>query len=100
MQLEREFNNKHDKNAVMVTNISGVQIGHLPRNVVTKLVPLLDGRIVTIEAVMHEGNCEDDSCLSSKLFNTYTRSDWLSIFAFLVRATRCRHLKFTDLHHL
>jgi hypothetical protein len=36
--LQREPNNKYDKNAVQVLNILGVQIGHIPRNVAVKLV--------------------------------------------------------------
>ena len=34
----------------------GTQVGHLPRNVVSNLAPLLDARRVTIEGVMLDGN--------------------------------------------
>lgn len=44
------------RNAVRVLNINNIQVGHVPRNVVTKLAPLLDQGKVTIEGTMLEGN--------------------------------------------
>ena len=46
------------RNAIQVKNISNVQIGHIPRNVASKLAPLMDRGIITVEGVMHEGNCK------------------------------------------
>ena len=37
-------------------NINNIQVGHVPRNVVTKLAPLLDQGKVTVEGTMLEGN--------------------------------------------
>lgn len=45
-------------------NIGQVQVGHVPRNVASKLAPLLDRNIVTVEGVMKDGNSM--SCISSK----------------------------------
>ncbi|KAG6887502.1 hypothetical protein C0992_012023 [Termitomyces sp. T32_za158] len=56
VMLIREPRNPYDSNAIQVKNISQVQVGHLPRNVVTKLAPLLDNRLVTVEGVMNDGN--------------------------------------------
>ena len=39
-------------------NIGGTQVGHVPRNVAAKLAPLMDSNQITVEGVMHEGNCE------------------------------------------
>lgn len=39
-------------------NIAGAQVGHIPRNVASQLAPLLDQKLVTVEGVMHEGNCK------------------------------------------
>ena len=37
---------------------AGTQVGHLPRQVVTKLSPLMDRGLVNVEGIMHEGNCK------------------------------------------
>jgi SWI/SNF-related matrix-associated actin-dependent regulator of chromatin subfamily A3 len=34
------------------------QVGHIPRDIASKLAPLLDRKLVTVEGVMLEGNCE------------------------------------------
>ena len=44
------------RNAIQVKNISRVQVGHLPRNIASKLAPLLDRRAVTVEGVINDGN--------------------------------------------
>ncbi|KAJ7076375.1 SNF2 family N-terminal domain-containing protein [Mycena belliarum] len=56
VQLIREAHNPYDRNAVQVKNIDSAQVGHLPRNVVGKLAPLLDQRLVTVEGMMIQGN--------------------------------------------
>lgn len=50
------YNEFEKRNAIQVKNIGGAQVGHIPRNVASKLSPLLDQRLVTVEGVMHEGN--------------------------------------------
>ncbi|KAH6913909.1 SNF2 family N-terminal domain-containing protein [Coprinopsis sp. MPI-PUGE-AT-0042] len=54
--LVREPTNRFDSNAVKVTNIQGIQIGHIPKNVAGRLAPLLDQRLVTVEGIINEGN--------------------------------------------
>ncbi|KIK67294.1 hypothetical protein GYMLUDRAFT_191953 [Collybiopsis luxurians FD-317 M1] len=54
--LEREPSNIHDRNAICVRNIGRTQVGHIPRNVASKLAPLLDSRAITVEGVMQNGN--------------------------------------------
>lgn len=44
------------RNAIQVKNISRVQVGHLPRNIASKLAPLLDRQAVTVEGVINDGN--------------------------------------------
>lgn len=46
------------RNAIQVKNIARTQVGHLPRNVVSKLSPLLDQGVITVEGVINDGNCE------------------------------------------
>ncbi|EDR08813.1 SNF2 superfamily protein, partial [Laccaria bicolor S238N-H82] len=47
--LVREPNNPYDRNAIQVKNIGHVQVGHLPRNVASKLATLMDRQLVTVE---------------------------------------------------
>ncbi|KAG5722646.1 putative SWI/SNF-related matrix-associated actin-dependent regulator of chromatin subfamily A member 3-like 1, partial [Termitomyces sp. T112] len=54
--LIREPGNPYDRNAVQVKNISQVQVGHLPRQLVAKLAPLLDNHLVTVEGIINDGN--------------------------------------------
>ena len=35
----------------------------MPRNVAAKLAPLMDSNLVTVEGMMHEGNCEPKTIL-------------------------------------
>lgn len=77
VSLVREPRNKYDRNAIQVKNIGGtqvcdhddtclscaierakpIQVGHIPRTVAAKLAPLMDSGSITVEGVMHEGNC-------------------------------------------
>lgn len=47
--LVREPHNPHDRNAIQVLNISKTQVGHIPRNIASKLAPLIDRNLVTVE---------------------------------------------------
>jgi SWI/SNF-related matrix-associated actin-dependent regulator of chromatin subfamily A3 len=47
--LVREPHNKYDRNAIQVMNISGAQVGHIPRNIALKLAPLMDRNLVSVE---------------------------------------------------
>lgn len=42
----------------MVRNIAGDQVGHLSRNIVARLSPLMDTGSIKVEGVMKDGNCE------------------------------------------
>lgn len=37
-------------------NIGGMQVGHVPRDKASRLAPLIDRGVITVEGVMHEGN--------------------------------------------
>ncbi|KAF7306156.1 hypothetical protein HMN09_00770900 [Mycena chlorophos] len=56
VNLVREPSNRYDSNAVQVKNIQNIQVGHLPRTVSASLAPLLDGKYVSVEGLMNEGN--------------------------------------------
>ncbi|KAL1741859.1 SNF2 family N-terminal domain-containing protein [Schizophyllum fasciatum] len=77
VQLIREPNNRYDRNAIRVSNIAGSQVGHIPKNVASRLAPLLDRGEITVEGVMKQGNCAWSSVHSVKppTIKIYGRSD-------------------------
>ncbi|KAI0011614.1 SNF2 family N-terminal domain-containing protein [Xylariaceae sp. FL0662B] len=48
----REPANPYDRNAIRVDNVMGVQIGHLPRNLVEKLAPYIDKKEIVLEGIL------------------------------------------------
>ena len=58
MRLHSGSEKTLDRNAIKVVNIGGTQVGHIPRTVAARLAPLMDKKIVTVEGVMLDGNCE------------------------------------------
>jgi SWI/SNF-related matrix-associated actin-dependent regulator of chromatin subfamily A3 len=46
------------RNAIAVQNIGRTQVGHIPRQTVAKLAPLIDAGLITVEGTMNEGNRE------------------------------------------
>ncbi|KIK94979.1 hypothetical protein PAXRUDRAFT_141720 [Paxillus rubicundulus Ve08.2h10] len=75
VRLIREPHNQYDRNAIQVKNIGGTQVGHIPRNIASKLAPLLDQRLITVEGVMYEGNLTGFSYSLSMSLKIYGASD-------------------------
>ena len=48
-------------------NIGHVQVGHLPRNVASKLATLMDRQLVTVEGVVNDGNRKYPSITAASL---------------------------------
>lgn len=55
------------RNAIQVKNIGHVQVGHLPRNVASKLATLMDRQLVTVEGVVNDGNRKYPSITAASL---------------------------------
>jgi len=70
------------RNAIKVENIGLAQVGHLPRNVVGKLSPLLDRQAVTVEGVINNGNRERLH-FSQYLYLIIMPSRWISVIHFI-----------------
>ncbi len=72
-------------NAIQVKNIGRHQVGHLPRDAAKYLARLMDEKKVTVEGVIHDGNCER-TCRSQKCVGSLTIScsDWEAIYYFYV----------------
>ncbi|RHY28747.1 hypothetical protein DYB32_005738 [Aphanomyces invadans] len=51
VSLVRQPANQYDRNAIAVFNLSGVMVGHLPRDLAAVSAPFLDNGIMTIEGV-------------------------------------------------
>ncbi|KAF7361792.1 DNA repair protein rad5 [Mycena venus] len=56
VRLTRQPTNPYDRNAIKVENIASTQVGHIPKKVASKLSPLLDHALVSVEGVMSQGN--------------------------------------------
>ncbi|KAI0688029.1 SNF2 family N-terminal domain-containing protein [Cytidiella melzeri] len=56
VNIVRDPQNKYDRNAIKIENISRTQVGHIPRQIAAKLAPLMDRKEVTVEGAMLEGN--------------------------------------------
>ncbi|TLD39477.1 putative snf2 family helicase protein [Venturia nashicola] len=68
--LNREPTNQYDSNAIQVKNVSGVQIGHIPRQVAAKLAPFMDSRKLLCEAETTGPKGGYDVPISIKLLGT------------------------------
>ncbi|ORY75046.1 SNF2 family N-terminal domain-domain-containing protein [Leucosporidium creatinivorum] len=54
--LQREPQNPYDPNAIRAMNMSGVQVGHIPKTVAARLAPLMDRQLLSVEGEMVQGN--------------------------------------------
>lgn len=75
-------------NAIQVKNIGRQQVGHIPRDVAKNLARLMDEKKVTVEGVIHDGNCAFTLSTSNTLFS-YSQiflrcSDWQTVCDFHV----------------
>ncbi|KAH7915183.1 SNF2 family N-terminal domain-containing protein [Hygrophoropsis aurantiaca] len=80
VRLIREPHNQYDRNAIQVKNIGGMQVGHIPRTVASRLAPLLDRHAVTVEGVMNEGNLTRSSyslSITLKIYGAFDKRDTL-----------------------
>ncbi|EER37540.1 DNA repair and recombination protein RAD5B [Histoplasma capsulatum H143] len=68
--IKREPSNRYDKNAIRVDNVMGVQIGHLPRTIASKLAPYMDSRSLLIEGVLSGVKGFFDCPIELKLYGT------------------------------
>ncbi|KZT19055.1 hypothetical protein NEOLEDRAFT_1142558 [Neolentinus lepideus HHB14362 ss-1] len=75
VRLVREPQNRYDRNAIQVKNISGIQVGHIPRQTAASLAPLLDEGLVTVEGVMRDGNLSGFSYSLSMTLKIYGAAD-------------------------
>ncbi|CAG8984075.1 hypothetical protein HYALB_00003017 [Hymenoscyphus albidus] len=66
--VKREPENPYDSNAIRVNNIQGTQIGHIPRNLASKLATYLDERSIVIEATLAGEKGAYDCPIYLKLF--------------------------------
>ena len=49
VSLVREPHNRYDPNAVKVDNVSGVQVGHIKRELAKSLACIMDRRLARVE---------------------------------------------------
>ncbi|PGH01214.1 hypothetical protein AJ79_07985 [Helicocarpus griseus UAMH5409] len=66
--MKREPSNRYDPNAIRVDNVMGVQIGHIPRTIASKLAPYMDSRSLLVEGVLSGNKGVYDCPIDLKLF--------------------------------
>ncbi|XP_054652675.1 helicase-like transcription factor isoform X2 [Dunckerocampus dactyliophorus] len=54
--LVREPHNPYDRNAVMVANIYGSQVGHIKRELAAAMANIMDNKLAKVEGVVHSGS--------------------------------------------
>nr|XP_057946889.1 helicase-like transcription factor isoform X2 [Doryrhamphus excisus] len=54
--LVREPHNPYDRNAVMVANIYGSQVGHIKRELAAAMAHIMDNKLAKVEGVVHSGS--------------------------------------------
>ncbi|KAG4421654.1 hypothetical protein IFR04_005154 [Cadophora malorum] len=52
VMIKREPGNPYDSNAIRINNVQGTQIGHLPRDLASKLAGFLDSRAIILEGIL------------------------------------------------
>ncbi|XP_030431203.1 helicase-like transcription factor isoform X2 [Gopherus evgoodei] len=53
--LQREPNNRYDKNAVKVNNVNGNQVGHIKKELAVPLAYIMDNKLAIVEGVVPYG---------------------------------------------
>ncbi|KAG8857347.1 hypothetical protein FRB96_005834 [Tulasnella sp. 330] len=56
VSVVREPTNRFDSNALRILNATGTQVGHIPRTVASRLAPLMDKNLISVEGIMGQGN--------------------------------------------
>ncbi|TVY33609.1 DNA repair protein RAD5A [Lachnellula subtilissima] len=68
VMIRREPSNPYDSNAIRVNNVHNTQIGHLPRNIASKLAPYMDSRTIVMEGVIAGEKATFDCPILLKVF--------------------------------
>jgi SWI/SNF-related matrix-associated actin-dependent regulator of chromatin subfamily A3 len=68
--LRREPQNRYDSNAIQVLNVRHAQIGHIPRQVASKLAGYLDDKSLLVEASISGPKGEFDCPVELRLYGT------------------------------
>ncbi|OJD15502.1 hypothetical protein AJ78_04233 [Emergomyces pasteurianus Ep9510] len=70
VRIKREPSNRFDPNAIRIDNVMGVQIGHLPRTIASKLAPYMDSRSLLIEGILSGDKGVYDCPINLRLYGT------------------------------
>jgi SWI/SNF-related matrix-associated actin-dependent regulator of chromatin subfamily A3 len=68
--VRRERSNQYDINAIQVLNVSGTQIGHLPRPIAAKLASFMDNRSFFIEGMATDYKGSFDCPVALKFYGS------------------------------
>ncbi|KAI9849243.1 MAG: hypothetical protein M1837_004702 [Sclerophora amabilis] len=66
--VRREPSNPYDGNAVRIDNVRGDQVGHIPRQMASKLAPYMDSQALLVEGTLTGEKMEFDCPIALNLF--------------------------------
>ena len=70
VSIRREPSNPYDSNAIRVDNVQRAQIGHIPRQMASKLAPYLDDGSLLVEGALSGAKGTYDCPIALKLYGT------------------------------
>jgi len=81
VSLVREPHNRYDTNAVKVDNVSGIQVGHIKRELAKPLSRIIDRRLARVEGSVTLSSILDILVCASKLRIVLLMVDKLATFS-------------------
>ncbi|EFW16478.1 hypothetical protein D8B26_005802 [Coccidioides posadasii str. Silveira] len=85
VNIRREPGNPYDSNAIRIDNVMGDQIGHLPRQLASKLAPYIDSADLLVEGVLAGNKGVYECPISLKLYGTSEPRQQLELMARMKR---------------
>ena len=75
VSIRREPSNPYDSNAIRIDNVQRAQIGHIPRQIASKLAGYLDDGSLLVEGALSETKRTYDFPIALKLYGTSNLTD-------------------------
>ncbi|TPX23468.1 hypothetical protein DIZ76_012800 [Coccidioides immitis] len=85
VNIRREPGNPYDSNAIRIDNVMGDQIGHLPRQLASKLAPYIDSADLLVEGVLAGNKGVYECPISLRLYGTSEPRQQLELVARMKR---------------
>ncbi|WEW56604.1 DEAD-like helicase [Emydomyces testavorans] len=81
VNIRREPGNPYDSNAIRIDNVMGEQIGHLPRQLASKLAPYIDSADLMVEGILAGNKGVYECPINLRLYGTSEPTQQLELLA-------------------